>query len=218
MYIQEEMGSRIRRIRKMRNLTQKELAGQLGLSDRHISAVETGREKPGINMLIRLCEVFEVTPDYLLLGSMHDDLPSDITDRLRLCDEGQLAFVEKMIDAITEAPAWPAPGIIRVETKSGWQSISKYRIVCLEAGQKEVLVHTSRRCLTSRQSMGCWEQILREPQFFRPHRSFIVNFAYVTGYDRQMIELRGGREKAYMARRRYYDFHQAYSRWLKKEE
>ena len=216
MYIEEEMGSRIRQIRKARNLTQKELARQLGVSDRHISAVETGREKPGLDMLIGLCDAFRVTPDYLLLGSMHDDVPRDITDRLRLCDEGQLAFVAKMIDAITEAPAWPAPGIIRVETKSGWQSISKYRIVCVEAIQKDVMVHTTRRCIASRHPLGFWEQTLTDPQFFRPHRSFIVNFSYVTGYDQQLIELRGGREKAYMARRRYHDFHQAYSSWLKK--
>ena len=218
MYIQEAMGSRIRQIRKTRNLTQKDLALLVGVSDRHISAVENGRENPGIDMFIRLCEVLDVTPDYLLLGSMHDDVPKDITDRLRLCDEGQLAFVAKMIDAMTGLPAWPAKGTIQVETKTGWQSINKGRIVCVEALQKEILVRTTKQCIKSRQSMGFWTQSLTDPQFFRPHQSFIVNFAYVTGYDRQVIRLRGGKETACIARRRYGEFHKAYQNWLKKEE
>ena len=218
MYIQEEMGRRIRQIRKTRDLTQKDLAALVGVSDRHISAVERGRENPGIDMLIRLCRVLEVTPDYLLLGSMHDEVPKDITDRLRLCDEGQLAFVAMMIDAMTGLPAWPAKGTIQVETKSGWQSISKGRIVCVEALQNEILVRTTKQCLKSRQSMGFWAKTLTDPQFFRPHQSFIVNFSYVTAYDRQMIRLRGGKETAFMARRRYGEFHRAYQCWLKKAE
>ncbi len=218
MYIQEEMGSRIRQIRKTRNLTQKDLAVLVGVSDRHISAVEKGRENPGIDMLISLCRVLEVTPDYLLLGSMHDEVPKDITDRLRLCDEGQLAFVATMIDAMTGLPAWPAKGTIQVETKSGWQSINKGRIVCVEAAREERLVRTTKQCIKSRQSMGFWEQTLSDPQFFRPHQSFIVNFSYVTAYDRQMISLRDGRESAYMARRRYGEFHKAYQCWLKNAE
>lgn len=41
----------------------------------------------------------KVTPDYLLLGSMHaNNIPQDIIDKLRLCSESDLELLKQIIE------------------------------------------------------------------------------------------------------------------------
>ena len=48
------------------NLTQSQLAGQLGLTKSVISAYETGLRMPSYDVLIQIAKKFKVTTDYLL--------------------------------------------------------------------------------------------------------------------------------------------------------
>jgi len=55
--------------RKAANLSQESLAEQLRLSRQAISKWEIGQSTPDMDTLMKLCEVLNVTPNQLLLGS-----------------------------------------------------------------------------------------------------------------------------------------------------
>lgn len=62
----ENVGERIKRLRKELNLTQTELAQKLNLECAAISKYETGRVPLTQDSLLKLSEIFDVTTDYLL--------------------------------------------------------------------------------------------------------------------------------------------------------
>ena len=71
---QRSVGPLLREWRERRRLTQLELALDAGISTRHLSFVETGRSRPGREMLVRILEQLEVPfreQNRLLLASGH---------------------------------------------------------------------------------------------------------------------------------------------------
>jgi transcriptional regulator with XRE-family HTH domain len=71
---QPSIGPLLREWRERRRLSQLELALDAGISTRHLSFVETGRSKPGREMLLRILEQLEVPfreQNRLLLASGH---------------------------------------------------------------------------------------------------------------------------------------------------
>lgn len=78
-------------------------------------------------------------------------------------------------------------------------------IICVEAAQRKVLLHTTDGTLQSTQTMDYWRQTLTLPCFYVTHRSYIVNLHFVNSIRRDTILLKY-REKeltAYLTRRRY---------------
>lgn len=61
-------------LRKSRDLTQDQLAEQLGVSRQSISKWESGQAIPELEKIISLSAVFDVTTDYLLKPSEIDEL------------------------------------------------------------------------------------------------------------------------------------------------
>lgn len=57
-------------LRKSKGMTQKELAAELGISDKTYSKWETGDTEPDLAGLCRLAEVFSISPAYLLGGDL----------------------------------------------------------------------------------------------------------------------------------------------------
>ena len=71
---QPSIGPLLREWRERRRLSQLELALDAGISTRHLSFVETGRSRPGREMLVRILEQLEVPfreQNRLLLASGH---------------------------------------------------------------------------------------------------------------------------------------------------
>ena len=52
--------------RNQAKMTQKVLAGKLGVSINNIGHWEKGRTEPNIDMLLKICEIFSVTTEDLL--------------------------------------------------------------------------------------------------------------------------------------------------------
>ena len=97
------MGSRIKMRRKELHIKQAELAETLEISNNHMSSIENGRQKPSLDTFIRLCDCLNVTPDYLLLGSMHAyNLPQDILDKLRLCSQEDIILARDFIELLVK--------------------------------------------------------------------------------------------------------------------
>jgi transcriptional regulator with XRE-family HTH domain len=61
-------GSRIKNLRKNKNLSQTELAQLMGLTSGAMSAIEVGKNNPTAELLIKLSDFFNVSTDYLLKG------------------------------------------------------------------------------------------------------------------------------------------------------
>lgn len=98
-----EMGNRIKSRRKELRIKQAELAEILGISNNHMSSIETAKERPSMEIFIRICEELKVTPDYLLLGIMHaNDIPQNITDNLRLCRKEDVELTHHIVNLMVE--------------------------------------------------------------------------------------------------------------------
>ena len=61
-----DFGENLKRLRKSRHLTQKELGSKIGLSKAVVSKYENSMGYPSFDVLIRIAQYFGVTTDYLL--------------------------------------------------------------------------------------------------------------------------------------------------------
>ena len=61
-------GERISKLRQTKNITQKELASKLYVTDKTISSWESNRTEPSLEMIIKLFETLECNVNYLLYG------------------------------------------------------------------------------------------------------------------------------------------------------
>lgn len=61
-----ELGKKLSSMREKRNLTQMQVAKQIGVSKSMISSYEVGSRKPSLEKLSKLADTFSVSTDYLL--------------------------------------------------------------------------------------------------------------------------------------------------------
>lgn len=61
-----DFGNRLRQLRKERKLTQKELAGRIGVKNSVISFYEVGDRTPSLEVLVKLSKALHVSTDVLL--------------------------------------------------------------------------------------------------------------------------------------------------------
>ncbi len=61
-----EIGSRIRKFREAKKITQKQLAELIGVSSSRVSNWEQGINRPDVDILARLCNALSVSPSELL--------------------------------------------------------------------------------------------------------------------------------------------------------
>ncbi|MBR4320254.1 MAG: helix-turn-helix transcriptional regulator [Oscillospiraceae bacterium] len=60
------LSEQLRKLRKQKNLTQKQLADYLHVTDGAVAMWEHGRREPDIEILTKLADFYGVTVDYLL--------------------------------------------------------------------------------------------------------------------------------------------------------
>ena len=74
------LGDKIKVLREGKNVSQKELAQAIGVSDVMISLYEQGKKYPSLSTIVRIAEYFNVSTDYLLgiKTSANDDIPENI--------------------------------------------------------------------------------------------------------------------------------------------
>lgn len=59
MNSREEIGQRIREMRKMKNISQKDLAKMTGITQANMNRIENGRYSPGLDILARIADALE---------------------------------------------------------------------------------------------------------------------------------------------------------------
>ena len=76
-------GERISQLRQSKNITQKELASKLYVSDKTVSSWESNRTEPNLEMIIKLSEILECSASYLLYGdNFKDNIEMEIKVKL----------------------------------------------------------------------------------------------------------------------------------------
>ena len=69
---QIEIGKFIAECRKKKNLTQAQLAEKLNITNRAISKWETGKTMPDFDIMLKLCDILEISVNELLCGEKID--------------------------------------------------------------------------------------------------------------------------------------------------
>src|ERR671914_2293763 len=107
--LQPTVGALVREWRERRRLSQLELALDAGISARHLSFVETGRSKPGREMLLQVLERLEVPfreQNRLLLAAGHAPAFPE-----RSLEDPELGPVRDALDRILKAHE-PYPALV----------------------------------------------------------------------------------------------------------
>ena len=99
----EEIGKRIRKYRKLKNLSQEELAEKIDISTTHMSHIETGSTKLSLQVLVDLSKVLEVNTDDLIFENKPKTMINQINKLLSECNENQIAFITDIVKNIKDA-------------------------------------------------------------------------------------------------------------------
>ena len=75
-------------VRKKTGMTQAEAAEAAGISDRTYADIERGTVNMRIETVLKICEVFHITPDEILTDEDTENAPDQtaVFERLKICD------------------------------------------------------------------------------------------------------------------------------------
>ena len=105
---------------------------------------------------------------------------------------------------------------IPIETKQGVHTLPASSIVAIEAQGRKITVHTVKGDFESIHTIKYWENLLPKNHFFQTHRSFIINFEYVTDFDHTLVHMSDNQFHAYLTKRKYSAFKEAYLLYLER--
>ena len=88
----DKIGIRLAKRRKELKYTQPQLAEIVGISKNHISQFENGGSV-SLEVLLDLCDALNITPDYLLLGTIRDTPTDDFIDLVKLCNDYEISIL-----------------------------------------------------------------------------------------------------------------------------
>ena len=103
---------------------------------------------------------------------------------------------------------------VPVETKQGVHTLLVSSIIMIEARGRSVIVHTTLHDFESVHTMQYWLELLPKNCFFQTHRSFIVNFEHISDFDHSLVHLADNQYQAYLTKRKYSTFKNAYLLFL----
>lgn len=143
-------------------------------------------------------EAFDVEAFYYLLKPIEDNKFAEVFDR---AEKGVLARKTRTQERIF------------IKTRNRNITIDKSRIYYVESRTRKVEIHLNNESIETYATMNEMEKQLGN-DFYRCHRGYLVNMAYILEYDTSKIILNNG-EEIYMAKEKYSDFIKVYMRYLK---
>lgn len=120
-----DLSEKILTLRKSRNLTQEQLADQLGVSRQSVSKWESGQAAPELDKIVALSSFFEVTADYLLKPSEIDELSVKTQvleqNQKRIAEELKSRNEKRRVLLICAAVYLTAFAVIFLERSISWE-------------------------------------------------------------------------------------------------
>lgn len=99
----KEMGQRIMLRRKSLRLTQEELAEKIDVSTQMISNLELGKKAIRPENLAKVCDVLDVSADYVLTGAKRQKEELNILiEKLMELSENELKIISSIINYMSE--------------------------------------------------------------------------------------------------------------------
>lgn len=102
MNLKQELGEKIKRVRKKRGLTQEQLAELIDISSRNLSNIELGQNFPKAETLERILKSLDITTEELFANE-HIKSPKELLENIYACldnvksDNLKLEKIYKMI-------------------------------------------------------------------------------------------------------------------------
>jgi len=93
-----DIGRRVQISREQAGLTQEQLAERINRSTQFISTVERGLAGASLETIISLCEVLNVSSDWLLRGKADAPSVNSISAKLASLSSEQLVIMDHIID------------------------------------------------------------------------------------------------------------------------
>ncbi len=100
----KKVGQRLAARRHQLGLKQWQVIEMAGLSDKYLSNIERATSKISIDVLLRLCDALDTTPDCILLGTTEksEDVSAALESRLRRMDAKQQKLALDIMDCILD--------------------------------------------------------------------------------------------------------------------
>ncbi len=108
--------------------------------------------------------------------------------------------------------------MVAIETRHEVVTLPIAEIIAVESSGRSVIVHTTRGDYGSIHSMQHWIEKLPKNCFVQSHRSFVVNLQHVCHFNHDTIHLANGHLIAYLTKRKYTEFKNAYLLYLESQE
>lgn len=94
-------------LRRERNISQRQAAAELNISQALLSHYENGAREPGLNFVCRACDYYQVSADYLLCRTDEPNMPvrmarlaHDILNQIEDLAGKSRAEIEKLEDSV----------------------------------------------------------------------------------------------------------------------
>lgn len=94
-----KIGAMLQKARESGGLSQAKLAGLIGMSVNHVSAIERGASKGSIDTLIGYCTALNMTPDEIL-GYCDKDILPELKRMLSEMDAGEQEKIRRIIQIV----------------------------------------------------------------------------------------------------------------------
>lgn len=94
------IGNRIKLSRENMGWTQEELAEKINRSTQFISTIERGVAGPSLETIINLCEVLNVSSEWLLCGKQASPDAAMIATKITSLSSAQLAALDRVTDEL----------------------------------------------------------------------------------------------------------------------
>ena len=97
-----QIGQKIRKYRKAMGISQEQLAEKVGISNTHMSHIETGNTKLSLPVLVELSKALEVRTDDLLFDSPSEKEMSvkELNETLESCTSEEIRIIADMAKAL----------------------------------------------------------------------------------------------------------------------
>ena len=96
------IGSRLCQRRKELGFTQKKLGTKMNITNSHISAIENASKKPSLETLLEFCKVLDINIDYLISGTIQNDIDDEIINKVKLCSINNKRRISRIIDVFVD--------------------------------------------------------------------------------------------------------------------
>lgn len=182
-----------------------QLEGMNGIETARLLRERSEQEKQKESVLIFITgmkeyvfEAFDVSAFHFLLKPIEKDKFTKVLERA-------LKEIKKAADRRQEH--------LFLKTRDRHITIEKHKIIYIESRKRKVEIHTAEDMIEIYATMNKLEEQLGT-DFYRCHRGYLINMAYITEYSVSSISLSNG-ETVILAKEKYNEFVKKYMRYLR---